>query len=281
METWFPGRSEFGATQQFPQGANFRISAVWLREGARGLWIASAVAVAYYLGSKLGFFLTPHGKAIATFWPPNAILLGAFLLLAPRLWTVVIAAVLVAHLLAQAESGVPLNTALGWFIGNVSEALLGATLLYRFSNRKTLFDSVRGTVMFLLLGVFLAPFATSFLDAAVVVITHWGRDYWLLWLTRLFSNMLAVLTFVPAIVAFGVYRKSIRNTRFSRHVEALILIVLITVVTILAYGAHDPLPDIIPVLVYAPIPFLRECCGLARAAWGLHPRSLPSSRFTT
>jgi two-component system sensor histidine kinase UhpB len=222
----------------------------------RGLWIASAVGLAYYLGTRLGFFLTPHGNAIAAFWPPNAILLAAFLLIAPRLWGGVIAAVLIAHLLAQAEIGVPISTELGWFVGNVSEALLGAALLYRFSNRKTLFDSVRGTVMFLIVGVFFAPFATSFLDAAVVVITHWGRDYWLLWLTRLFSNMLATVTFVPAIVAFGSHRRSIRNARFSRHVEALILVVLITVVTIVAYGGHDPVPDIVPVLVYAPVPFL-------------------------
>jgi two-component system sensor histidine kinase UhpB len=249
-------RSAFAITHHFPQGANYRLSQAWLRGSARGLWIASTVGLAYYLGTKLGFFLTPHGKAIAAFWPPNAILLAAFLLLAPRFWGGVIAAVLVAHLLAQGESGVPLSTTLGWFVGNVSEALLGATLLYRFSNRKSLFDSVRGTVMFLLLGVFLAPFATSFLDAAVVVITHWGRDYWLLWLTRLFSNMLATLTFVPVIVALVTQRQSIRTARFSRHVEALTLIVLVTMVTIVAYGGHDPLPDIIPVLVYAPVSFL-------------------------
>lgn len=249
-------RSEFAITQNFPQGAGYRISHAWLRESVRGLWIACAVAFAYYVGTKLGFFLTPHGKAIAAFWPPNAILLGAFLLLAPRLWGGVIVGVLIAHLLAQTERGVPLGTELGWFVGNVSEALLGATLLYRFSNRKTLFESVRGTVMFLLLGVFLAPFATSFLDAAVVVITHWGRDYWLLWLTRLFSNMLATLTIVPAIVALGAYRRSIRNTRFSQYLEALVLIGLVSVVTIVAYGGDAPVPDLVPVLVYAPVPFL-------------------------
>jgi hypothetical protein len=35
----------------------------------------------------------------------------------------VILAVLIVHLLAQAQSGVPVSTALGWFAGNISEAV--------------------------------------------------------------------------------------------------------------------------------------------------------------
>jgi hypothetical protein len=35
----------------------------------------------------------------------------------------VILAVLIVHLLAQAQSGVPVSTTLGWFAGNISEAV--------------------------------------------------------------------------------------------------------------------------------------------------------------
>jgi hypothetical protein len=49
-------------------------------------------------------------------------------------------------------------------------------------------------------GGLVAPLVTSFIDAAVVVTTGWGRDYWVLWTTRLFSNILATITLVPTIV---------------------------------------------------------------------------------
>lgn len=223
----------------------------------RHLLIPLSVAFGYYLGSKVGFFLTPKGSAIATYWPPNAILLASFLLVAPRRWWVLTLAALGAHLLVQVQSGVPLPTLFGWFIGNTSEALLGAALLYRFNKRMLLFNSVRGTLFFLLFGVVLAPLVTSFLDAAVVVGTGWGTGYWTLWMTRLFSNMLAVLTIVPAIVTFGTsaveWRRKVTAPRLF---ELLMLAASLIPVTLLAYGGHNPPPSLVPALVYVPLPFL-------------------------
>jgi signal transduction histidine kinase len=231
------------------------ISITWLDRQP----IASSllIAVGYYVGSEVGFLLTPAGLPIATYWPPNAILMAALLMLPPTAWWRPITAVLGAHLLIQSENGIPLGTALGWFVSNTSESLLGALFLYRFSIRKSLFSSVKGTLTFLLLGTFLAPFLTSFFDAGVVVITRWGRDYWGLWITRLFSNMLATLTIVPALVNF---RSSIlvrlRQSRPIARAEALLLLLLIIVVTALVYGRSNPFPSSIPLLVYAPLPLL-------------------------
>src|SRR5947199_4620761 len=87
--------------------------------------IALVVALSYYVGSQIGFLLTPASTPIATFWPPNAILLAAFLLTSPRIWWVLVLAVFPAHLLVQLRTGIPLVTALAWFVGNTGEALLG------------------------------------------------------------------------------------------------------------------------------------------------------------
>jgi signal transduction histidine kinase len=219
--------------------------------------ISFLVALGYYLGSRIGFLLTPAGGAIATYWTPNSILLASFLLVRPRRWWVLIVAVLAAHLLAQTQNRVPITTVLGWFISNASEALLGAAILYRIHKQTLLFSTVRGILFFLLFGVFLAPFITSFLDAGVVVITRWGTDYWMLWLTRLFSNMLAFLTIVPAVTALGTngvewWRKATRLRVF----EAVMLAASLVPVTIFAYGGHYPPPYAVPPLVYAPLPFL-------------------------
>src|SRR5215467_1417084 len=87
------------------------------------------VAAAYYAGSRIGFGLTPHQTPIALFWPPNAILLASLLLMPKRTWWVCLLVVFPAHMLVQMQVGIPLVPALGWYIGNTSEALIGAAAI--------------------------------------------------------------------------------------------------------------------------------------------------------
>src|SRR4030095_534295 len=95
--------------------------------------VALVVGAAYYVGTKIGFLLTPYPNPISTLWPPNAILFACLLLAPKRLWGPILLALLPAHLLIQLQSGVPMPTALGWFISNTSEALLGAFFVLRFT----------------------------------------------------------------------------------------------------------------------------------------------------
>src|SRR4051794_1399663 len=69
---------------------------------------ALLIAIGYYLGTRIGFAWTPAGQPISTFWPPNAILLAALLLMPLKTWWMVLLAVLPAHILAQLQIGVPL-----------------------------------------------------------------------------------------------------------------------------------------------------------------------------
>src|SRR5215470_9001373 len=100
--------------------------------------IGLVVAFGYYVGCHVGFLLKPSGSPIATFWPPNAILLAALLLAPRRIWWAFLLAVLPAHMFAQLQTGVPVWTALGWFITNTSEALIGAFCITRFADAKTM-----------------------------------------------------------------------------------------------------------------------------------------------
>src|SRR5262245_7119213 len=68
---------------------------------------AILVFVGYYLGSRVGFFLTFPTYPISTLWPPNAILTAALLLTPTRLWWLVVAAALPAHVAIQLQSNVP------------------------------------------------------------------------------------------------------------------------------------------------------------------------------
>lgn len=221
--------------------------------------VASAllVGIAYYLGTRLGFTLTPSGQPNSTFWPPNAILLAAFLLFPQRIWWTFLLAVLPAHLLAQLPTGIPAWTALGWYISNTSEALIGAVCVRRFANRESFFDSVRGVFVFVVFAVILAPFATSFLDAAAVVTTHWGRGYLPITAERFWTNALAELTIVPAIVFWGMTDRSrIRKTSAARYWEAALLSVATVLVSFVAFIVQPVSPATTPALLYAPLPLL-------------------------
>ena len=142
---------------------------------SRKIGLGLVAAVGYYLGTKLGFALTPQQSPISTLWPPNAILLAVLLLVPIRNWWIPILAVLPIHLFIQLGLGIPIPTSIGWFVSNVSEAFLGALLVRRFVNPARMFESVRGTVIFLCFAVVLAPLTTSFVDAAAVIFTGWQR----------------------------------------------------------------------------------------------------------
>lgn len=217
---------------------------------------ALLVAISYYAGTRIGLFLTPQGQPNSAFWPPNAILLAA-LLLAPRgIWWTFFLTALPAHLLAQLPAGVPLWTAIGWFITNTSEALIGAFFIRRFARGKT-FDTIRGVLAFVIFGVLIAPLATSFLDAAAVVITGWGHHYWPLSTERFWTNALAELTIVPSVVICGSSGLApIRRAGFTRWFEALFLALGTVLVTILVFGSQLVSPATTPALLYAPLPLL-------------------------
>lgn len=218
---------------------------------------AVLVGIAYYIGTRIGFALTPPGQPNSTFWPPNAILLAAFLLAPRRLWWTFLLAVLPAHLLAQLQIGVPVATAVGWFVTNTSEALIGAFCITQLAPNNKVFESVRGVFLFIVFGVLFSPLITSFLDAAAVVITGWGRHYWPLETERFWTNALAQLTIVPLIVlAVSGGTSRIRKATLARWWEAGMLSIGIVVVSLLVFTSQPISPASAPALLYAPLPLL-------------------------
>jgi len=130
-------------------------------------------------------------------------------------------------------------------------------LILKLGRRTELFHSLHGVTRFLLFGFILAPLVTSFLDAAIVVGTNWGRDYWVLWITRLFSNMLAQLTIVPTIVVFGQRGISWMTEGSVRsRVEAALLAAAVVLVSLFVFRADVVSRTSIPALIYVPLPLL-------------------------
>jgi signal transduction histidine kinase len=245
---------------------------------------ALLVAISYYVGTRIGFAWTPIGQPNSTFWPANAILLSALLLTPERRWWTLLLAVLPTHMLAQLQAGVPVWTALGWFITNTSEALIGAFCIARFTHPKNTLDNVRGVFTFVVFGVVLAPLATSFLDAAAVVITGWGRTLWPLGVERFWTNALAELALVPAIVLWSSNGISwLKKARVAQYLEAALLAVGTVLVVVLVFGFQLFSPSTTPALLYLPLPFLLWAAarfGLGGLSLSLLSVALISVRYT-
>src|SRR5215471_3688077 len=232
-----------------------------LREwaGRRGDWRAMAlVAVAYYLGAKVGFAFTFEPRPISTLWLPNSLLLAALLLSPTSTWWKLLAAALPAHLAAELQSGVPPSMVLGWFASNSAEALFGAACIRRLCATRLHFDSFRDVGVFLLFGAFLGPLLTSFLDAGLVKMMGWGEgSYWQLVSLRFLSNILAALVVVPFVVTWAPEGlATFRNLPPRRVAEGAALFACLLVVGVFIFDEQQAGPTTAPALLYAPLPLL-------------------------
>jgi Predicted integral membrane sensor domain len=218
--------------------------------------LSLTVALAYYVGAKVGFALTFQPHPISVLWPPNAILLAALLLTPVRVWWLILLAVFPAHLAAQLQSNVPPGMILSWFVSNSSEALIGAAGLRFLIRGPVRLDRLRNLAIFALSCVFLGPFLSSFLDSAFVALNHWGEGaYWDTWRIRFSSNVLATLTITPFIVTWKTKgMASWQSVSRWKWLEGLCLLLGLCVVAFILFDRRWPNPD--SALLYAPLPLI-------------------------
>ena len=223
----------------------------WERAG-----IGILVFAGYYLGAQLGLALTFEPLPISVLWPPNAILLAALVLIPTRNWWVVAAAALPAHLASELPAGIPLAMVLCWFVSNMAEALIGATLLRRFSDNTRPFDTPRYVLVFFASAT-AAAVLSSFLDSAFVKLNGFGSlGYWELWRSRVVSNLVADTVIVPALVTgIALILRPMRPATPQRTAEALLLAACIAITAVLIFdtqlGTSAPAGQI-----YLPVPLL-------------------------
>jgi PAS domain S-box-containing protein len=227
------------------------------------------VAVAYYLGAKLGFALTLRPSPISTLWPPNSILLSALLLTPVRWWWIILLGALPAHFAVELAGGFPPQLVMGWFISNCSEALIGAAIVRHLLKGPLRFDRSRDVGVFIVGGAFLGPFLSSFLDAGFVTLAHASRSgFWHLWQTRLFSNVLTSLTLVPVIVSWATEGfADLRQASPKRYLEAGFLGAALLIVAILVFNGQKAGLNNSPALLYAPLPFVLWA-AVRLGSWG-------------
>lgn len=216
---------------------------------------AVLVGVSYYVGARIGFALTFDPHPVSTLWPPNSILLAALVLTPFRWWWRLLLAVIPAHLLIQLQAGVPLLMMFCWFVSNSSEALIGAFCLRYLIREQLRFDSIRQVAIFVFVSLF-APFVSSFLDAAFVVLNGWGTgSYWQVWRLRFASNVLAEMIIVPLIVMWGAGPLvAFRGLTLQRALEEVALAFGLLLVSFFVFSWNQTANT--HALLYMPLPIL-------------------------
>jgi PAS domain S-box-containing protein len=213
-----------------------------------------ATAAGYYVGSWLALFLRYPGSVHSVFWPPNAIVLAALLLLPVKLWLPVLVAVFPAHVLTLASTGWPWLTVVALFLTNTSQALLGAALVGRLSRRYAAAQSV--VIVFIAAAVFVAPFVVSFADVGVLASAGLVEDYWSAWQERFLSNAASVIVFVPPILAAARAWRSWRRPPLGRCVEAVLFVACFAALGAVVLFATSVARNWLPLMLCTFLPLL-------------------------
>lgn len=250
--------------------------------------VALMAAAGYYVASLVGFQLRLAPATTSVLWPPNATLAAILMLTAPRRWPVILLSVLPVHLFIQMHTDFPISLIVALFVTNCSEAVIAAGVMYHLRDKSSPFDTFRGLMGFFVAAVILAPLLSSFGDAAAVMWFR-GEPYWRVWQTRLFSNTLAELTVVPAVI--GVVLTVLHwDTNRPRHrvIEAGILAFGVAATgwltlsgsvtgidTVGALSTQTPLALQLPFLLWAAVRFGPTGTGISVlatsvvSAWGV------------
>src|SRR6516164_11824308 len=165
--------------------------------------LACFVAVLSYYAAKLGGTLIVGPQADWPLWLGNVLLVSILLLVPRRMWPILIAAAFAASFIYNLQAGLTIRWSALLILSDTVEVLTAALCLsYSFGGVPRL-NSVRALAKFSLFAVILAPFIGAF---AVALATN--RNYWASWRISFFSEAIAYLTLMPAILGWFGGQKS-------------------------------------------------------------------------
>ena len=204
----------------------------------------------------LGFALRFPSSGIGYIWPPNAVLVAALILLAPRVWPIALSFSLVAHGIAHSQDGVSPLAWLCLYAGNAVQALLAATIVRRLCDKPVRLNTLHNVVVFIVGAAFVAPAIASLIPPYFYVKMHWASSFWPAWGMRTLTNVVTTLTLVPPLLwLLRPERRGMNGLTLPRVVEFLILLTALLAVNSAAYMLPHPLSVGLPLALSASMPF--------------------------
>jgi signal transduction histidine kinase len=218
-----------------------------------------ALAGAYYAAAKLGYELEFAGPVAAIVWLPAGVGIAVLSLGGLRFWP----GVLIGDLLANDYSLLPLGSALGQTVGNMTEVLVAALLIRRLLARGSPLDSLGGIAR--LVATIAAATAIS---ATIGPLSLWagdvisGSELPMIARTWWLGDATGALVVIPLALAW--YQPLVRGWGRGRAVEAVLMVAAVVGMSEIAFRSEDPLTYLVfPTLGWAALRFGRRGATLA------------------
>jgi signal transduction histidine kinase len=230
-----------------------------LRQATRPLQGPVLVALAYFAGAEVAFYIgTLSDRIFALFWPPNVILFCALLIVPQRSWWLYVAAAFPAHVAAELTVGMPAPQLLVAFATNCLAVLLNAYAVRRFVGGPPWFGNWHKALRYIVITAGIGP-AVAALAGAFVPIMGGGTfaDYWIFWSHWFFANALPNLTLGPAfLIWFSDHARSDGWSRSRRRVEAAALGVVLLAACLVVALSNQVENALGPAMLLLPLPLL-------------------------
>ncbi len=189
---------------------------------------ALITGIGYLAGAWIGSTFTITSTGIAVLWPANAVLLSAFLLRPKSEWWLLAVVAFAAELIVSGTR-FPLWAAAGFGVVNLSEAMLAAYLILRWSGASFAFDRINNAARFLLFGPVVSSALAALAGAWIYVLlqqdssaylSHW-RLWWL-------GDALGLLLLTPLLIGIVHFLKDgLPVVSWRRFGEFLLLCLLL------------------------------------------------------
>jgi PAS domain S-box-containing protein len=205
-----------------------------------------------HVSTEIGFAhkFPPH--YISPLWPTGAILFSVLVVTPVRHWWAYTLAAYFTSVINDVRAGFPIS-ALLFIVAGISEILIAAVGVRRLADGLRAFDSLRSLVVYIVIAVVLAPFASAFVGALAGGAEHYSF-YWRVWFL---SEALAYLTLAPAILTLiGAARTTLRNASRARCIEACLIGCGLAAISLRVFSWPTAGEGAVPALVYLPLPLL-------------------------
>lgn len=160
------------------------------------------------------------------------------------------AAAFAAFVFYDLQFGLMIRSIALLILSDLAEVLIAAYGLYYAFGGIPRLDSVRALAKYTFWAVILAPFAAAFVGA-----TASSKNYWTSWRISFFSEALAFLTLVPAIVGWVSKATSGKREALAHHLEVAALLVGLVVLGYFAFvspwGIIELTLTVVPFLLWA------------------------------
>lgn len=223
----------------------------------RGLAVVSLqilmVAGAYLVAAKLGLRQELVRGQVTPLWPPTGIALACLLLLGLRIWPgITLGAFLVNVAIGPTALAVVMIS-----VGNTLAPVCAYLLLTRVGFRLTL-DRLRDALALVFLGALGGMLISATMGAGALVLSGAlaPANFWPAWSVWWTGDAMGVLVCTPLLLVIRNTYRSLPGVSLSRWVEAVALLVGITVVMVTATSSSINLLFLVfPFLIWAALRF--------------------------